>query len=217
MDAEKKTFWCCSKCGSLNSSEAAAEACCGPKPCERCGVGELYNPYTVCKNCLDLIDQERERVRFEKAEKVPEAQWDGPVFSEDCCSEDEGYARSTDEMMQSVVDSFGELSFEDTEEAQKARGDQESEFDWACRFIPEYVWACDVLLPHIDAENVIERLCEDAHEGAYDSIVGYADLQKVLDEWCARQTFASWDCNYKKAVVIDRAYWIEELKKECET
>jgi len=211
LDAIQKTFWCCSKCGRIHEEQAVIDQCCVPQPCERCGKEKRQHPYTVCKNCKFVRDQEREREKFEKAEKIPEAQWDGPVFSEDWDEED-GYSESVSDMLNGIIDNFHGVSREEGE-AYKARGDDESEFDWACRFIPEYVWACDIRHPHVDAQNVIEGICEDLYDDAYDAIVGHDDLQKALDAWCAQQTVTGWEINYKKAVVIDRAYWVEELRK----
>lgn len=211
MNAVQKTVWCCSKCGRIHEDQSVVDQCCVPQPCERCEKELRQSPYTVCKDCRHQLERERERERFEKAEKIPEAQWAGPVFSEDW-DEEEGYAESIAELLGGIIDANSGMSREENGE-NLDRGDNETEFEWACRFIPEYVWSCDVVHPHVDAQSVIEGVCEQLYEDAYDAIVGHDDLQKALDDWCAEQTVVGWEINYKKAIVIDRAYWIEELRK----
>ena len=80
----------CVKCGKLYSPTIyavredvakqaaiqAAQRCCGPKSCQRCG-GELDHPsYTACRPC-------REVLKLQRATEVEYKDCEAPVFSDD--------------------------------------------------------------------------------------------------------------------------------------
>lgn len=62
----------CGVCRRTAASESDAEKCCAPKHCEDCGIELPAKPhyYTVCPECRDRHEAEREKARFEKAQKV---------------------------------------------------------------------------------------------------------------------------------------------------
>jgi hypothetical protein len=54
------------------------------------------------------------------------------------------------------------------------------------------VWCCDPVDLHIEARHVLDSALEDHHEDAGDG-VDQDGLQKLLDEWCAKQGVRSWE------------------------
>lgn len=77
--------------------------------------------------------------------------------------------------------------------------------------LPPVLWVCKSVNIEMDAGDIIENACEDLHEDAMDSI-SYEDkkeLQKLLDEWCNKQTGAktAYPC-YKEYVKVQKE-WFE--------
>lgn len=68
---------------------------------------------------------------------------------------------------------------------------------------PVRLWITSVGEISIDAANVIEDACSDLHEDAYEQC-DEGSLQKLLDEWCKKQTGTTtyYPC-YKQYVEID--------------
>ena len=68
---------------------------------------------------------------------------------------------------------------------------------------PERLWVTSVEEISIDAANVIEDACINLHEDAYEQC-DEGSLQKLLDDWCKKQTGTTtyYPC-YKKYVVVD--------------
>lgn len=70
---------------------------------------------------------------------------------------------------------------------------------------PKYVWGTDKTMIGVDVDDVVERATEDLWEGACDQISreDVAELQKCIDEWCARQLGTkTYTWTYKYAVKI---------------
>ena len=69
----------CGQCRIVTKSQEAAERCCQPVNCSRCGdiVSERY--WLVCSSCRSKEELEKELARMDKAEKVHS--WDGPVHN----------------------------------------------------------------------------------------------------------------------------------------
>lgn len=77
--------------------------------------------------------------------------------------------------------------------------------------LPPVLWVCKSVDIEMDAYRIIESACEELHEDAMDSI-SYEDrdeLQKLLDEWCKKQTGTktAYPC-YKEYVRV-RKEWFE--------
>jgi len=49
-----------------------------------------------------------------------------------------------------------------------------------------WAWGCTEKTPHLDAESIIENLCDDLYEDAYEQF-DVEKLQKLLDEYVAEQ------------------------------
>jgi hypothetical protein len=139
--------------------------------------------YSLCVDCKEKHDQEREAARFEKAEKILEVDYDGPVFHENY-PENDGYAASLDEMMEWF---FAEGLLDDGQLP-----------------LPHYVWACKVRTLKLDAQSILEGVISDRfYEEAYDDLTGIDELQTALDAWCGVQTIESWESDPGRAVLVD--------------
>jgi hypothetical protein len=76
---EEPAVWCCGNCRTVHKHEVNARFCyyCAPKPCDRCG--ERVEPRGYCRPCSELRSYEKEQAAFEKAEKIEEKDYEGPV------------------------------------------------------------------------------------------------------------------------------------------
>lgn len=75
--------------------------------------------------------------------------------------------------------------------------------DEECYARPERLWLCEVDEISVDAADVVESACSDLHEEAYINC-DKDSLQKILDDWCKKQTGTTtyYPC-YKEYVKID--------------
>lgn len=76
--------------------------------------------------------------------------------------------------------------------------------------LPPVLWICGSTDISMDAGSIVEDACEELHEDALESI-SYKDmneLQKLLDEWCKKQTGTStvYPC-YKEYVRVHKEWF----------
>lgn len=187
--SEKTIGYACSTCHMFSSPkiyscnwEAALEAAldhatrCCDKKCEDCGA-QLEKQYywTVCPTCKDARDDAKEAKRFDDAVKIHEAEYTGWAYDENSTE----YYPSVDEWRDGHA------------------GDLEDE--------PAHLWATsDTDGFTLDACDIVQSALENAdhHEDAYDSVDDIEGLQKMLDEWCAKQDIKSYMVDYTRAVVL---------------
>lgn len=60
-------------------------------------------------------------------------------------------------------------------------------YDFDGEDVPKILWVTRSIEISLDAGNIIEDACQDLYDGASDSC-DYNGLQKVLDEWCSKQS-----------------------------
>lgn len=184
--------YACPKCGILQllakndsaeeverkRNEAAAHCM---KVCV-CGNTLDYHYYLRCKECRDKAEREKERKKFEKAEKLALEQYsDDPVYWEGHEGGlGDGYFSSVDEVLDYC--------------------EQEG------RAVPEYVWACASRDFTLDGDSIIERELEkqEMYDDAGDDIGDEARtrLQAYLDVWTKEVNLHSWSPDYKRAVLL---------------
>lgn len=179
-DGRTADVFYCGKCRIVKRTKDEAEHCCAPRVCE-CGavISEPY--YTVCDACRRLRDIQRERERFEKAEKL--AEWDGPVFI-DGLGHDEGYFRSVDDLMDYLAD------WEDDEGPQPTH---------------EYAWTCDsVPFVHVRFSDLLDRFGDDAYEDwEPEDLKGVDELKAALRAFEeANKECVAWEPNYRRALIL---------------
>ena len=132
---------------------------------------------------LVLTQEDREKKRFEKAEKLTEEQYgDDPVWWD---------ARGPADGLFVSVEDVREYC-------------EENEVE-----LPEYVWACDAEKFHIDMQGAVEDALErqELYEGAYDDLGGdeaIKELQALVQGWLDKHPVISWRPHYKRAVLLDR-------------
>lgn len=168
--------YACGKCGHIKSSDVEAEGCCRLSIC-RCGKPNDLG-WTLCNDCRRAKEIERERARFEKAEKV--TSWDGPVYLEGAGYSD-GY-----------FSDFGEFLDWWGEEAADWEGEP-----------PAYVWTCHVRnTVNADVSDITEGI--EWPEGMEDSVLsGLPALRAAVDAFnAANSEFKSWEPNYKRALLV---------------
>ncbi len=158
MNTTTTEAYICGQCGAKSFNKDLAEQCCKNYNCRVCGV-ELDRYRTICGLCS-------EKSRFEKAQKIPAAEYTGWVYWEG-----HGYNEGFFESLAELIDycDYGE------------RGEREGERNKIP--LPEYVWACKVMTFKLDADRIIEDAYEEAHEGAADNLKMVDELEAFCKEF----------------------------------
>lgn len=114
---------------------------------------------------------------FEKATKIPAAEYTGWVSWPGCVGDD-GYFESVQELLNHCAKTG--------------------------KPAPTFVWACKPIPLHLDAEGIVDQALEEHHEGAKDFISNaeMERLQVLLDEWAKAQGVTSWCEDRTRAVMI---------------
>lgn len=191
-DGGSAGIYFCEACRLTAANQEIAEQCCKPYKCKHCGA-ECQKYWTVCAACSAKEECEKERARFEAAEKVTE--WDGWIYSE---------GHGNDGFAQCVEDLF-----------------ESAEFEFASE-IPEYVWTCEpVQFVCVSFDNIKQEIEEN--ESAYedfdaDDLHGLAKLEKAIDAFNeANADKISYRPNLKRALLVDRTAIAKELELVCTT
>ena len=132
------------------------------------------------RRTVDDMLAERQKVAFEKAEKIPASEYKGWV-SVPGCEDEDGYFESVTELL-SFCASTGQHA-------------------------PVFVWACAPVLFRLDADAIVEQALEDHREGAKDNIPDEAieRLQLLLDGWTQATGIVSQYEDQTRAVMIGGA------------
>lgn len=182
-DGKPSKVFFCGKCRMTAATQENAEQCCQNYKCQHCGVDTGSRSWLSCDACRRKIEDEAERRRFEKAEKV--TSWDGPIYCEGL--------------------GYNEGFFESVEDLWDYLGDEE-ELETGERKAPEYVWTCDCKpICSLDYDEIIENATQDAHEGwEPDQLTGAEALKSALDAFNeANKEQVGWEPNFKKALLIE--------------
>lgn len=173
-DGKEWKVHACPKCRMTAPSEAVAEQCCEPYIC-KCGV-TCPKPYIICEACRNKKLNEKERMAFEKAEKVSWRDYDGPV-----CVNGDDYHRDVEEFVERCLDDGESLPL----------------YVWSCTALRLSLNAEDII------DSALES--GEHHEDAFEDIADLEGLQKFLNEWCEKQTLESWGESHKVAVLLEGA------------
>jgi hypothetical protein len=200
--SEDVIAYACGKCGTVAAgigkgsnmfhdmadAKAFAERHCGPWTCEKCGAEHNRSYQPTCNKCfhqgLAEYSAKRERELFEKAEKVPAASYDGPVYW-DGSSYNDGFFASLDDLL-----------------------------DWcACEDDkpPDYVWPCYIGHPSVDFDAACESALCDTYEGA--ELDAEDELREFLKQWNAKQTSEIWEPRHNHALIIEYPCDVDEEEK----
>lgn len=129
----------------------------------------------INRDASSFYSAERERKRFEKAEKIPAAEWNGPVYWND------NYYSDVDDFLDQMAD---EEFFEDVK------------YVWACDDVRP---ACQ-----LDLDSIIESATEDAYEDfETDDLTGLEDLEKAIETFNKlNEKPETWYSNEKIAIIL---------------
>lgn len=155
-DPGKVVAVACGKCRSVRHTREIAAQCCEPYSCRHCGA-ETPRYWLICDTCRAKRDATKEREMFDKAKKVPIAEYD---FSHVCRTP---YG--------------GDGEYMDVDHAIDEAEAGDLTYAWAC--VPQ-PW------PRLDAVHVLEGPLEEYHEDAIDSL-DVEGLQSQLDDWVEKQ------------------------------
>jgi len=144
---------------------------------------------SINERANDIISREQNRRKYEKATKVLEKDYAGPVYSEKISWYNEGY-------FESLTD------FYDTVNAQKEETEENNE-----TFIkPTYVWACkEKPSCYIHLSDVLENASQDAHED-FDTndLQGLAELSAAIDKFNKlNEDNVTYYPDYSKVVILE--------------
>lgn len=183
-DGRSAGVWFCGKCRRVYAEgflDLAAQ-CCEPKSCSRCK--EPYDRewvYTVCRECLTIVQSEQTQKKWDAAVKVDGADFGGGVYDED----GEAFHHDLGEFLESLYERAAE------DEAQPVR-------------LPR-VFATKKMEFRIEADRLISDLLEHHHEDAYEQIdaAELRQLQELLDAWCSANDPESVEPDYSRAIVYE--------------
>jgi hypothetical protein len=174
--------WQCTKCLSLyqlrlfDDALVRAKGCCGPNPCESCSAPTEPH-WLLCRACLDKKEAAKERARFEKAEKVPLAEYTGQYV---------------------YIDGLGDEGFISVDEIEEVL----DEVDSAAR--PTWGWACDPQTVSLSLTDAIDSALEEMHESAREFVdeAIVEEAQKLVDK--ALEGAVSYFCDNTTAVLLPK-------------
>lgn len=163
----------CGKCRIIHREKQLADECCQARICV-CGA-ECERYYTKCPKCVQGEREFREHARFEKAEKLTETEWNGPVVMPD-----------SDQYFASVSDMLDEVDSDDL-----------PEYVWTCTERP----VCELEIGRI-IENATDDAYEDFES---DSLLGQKELKTALDAFNeANKGNVVWEADHKLVVILHK-------------
>lgn len=170
--------YACGTCGIVTRTEHEAVGHCEPYDCSGgCGAKLPKKEYrTKCDACMEAARQAGEDARYEKARKVPLAEYQ----QEGLFVEDEWFN-----------------DWEDLVDSMDSQGREVPEWAWGCEPLA-FALDAERLL-----ENALDEHHEDARDGIDDAEV--KRLQAFLDEWAAAQKITSYQCDTSTVVLLPRA------------
>ena len=184
---DKPVAFACKTCGATYTSatfgggelgETAARHMATVHCFHRCVCGAEIGPSrTKCDECWNKTLAEKAEKVFDRAKKVTLEDYpsDQPVYWDGL---GDGYFLHIDELL----DRCEEEGLE----------------------VPPYVWSCKEVPFRMEADWLLERALDSHGEGALQEIADKEteELQRLLDEWCARQDVKSWQVDYSTAVLL---------------
>lgn len=179
----------------------AGRALCGAPSPESAMVDEVT---WDGKMAIDCCWECRDQWRFDRAEKIPASEWNGPVEIEDGWGDESQLFWWVDAAMQHMVD---------------YNADCDPKRPW-----PRWVWAAEEEPFRLSAEQVLEAKMDDWLDESISDQLDYLPqgalehLQKLLDIWCEnnagglRRTHPIWP--RKKAIVLPDQWWRDYTTEE---
>lgn len=183
-DAPDATWWMCSKCLVVWSTEEGAGQCCGTRTCVECKKTVLSGN-ARCNACVDGDREALDAAMFASARKIPYYEYDEPFLFWASAGPTGKFFGSRKEIERYCL--------------------QQNLTP------PRWVWACESIGFLIDAQQILQavrdRTCNEISHLIDDSEV--ERLQTMLDDWAVAQNLKSWDVDYDTAVVLDPSLYQE--------
>lgn len=175
----------CAKCRRVYQiGDAFAERCCDRR-CMDCGASISSSGLVRCNDCAAKHSAVVEAERFDKAEKIDAADYDGPVYQPQLGDGSRAYGGTIGDMLDNWDDFFGD----DVPP-------------------PTYAWACTKRRLQIDLDSLIEQACDDHYEDAESDLrdtAGFAELEAAVKQFNDAVTTETWEPDYKRAVLLQVA------------
>lgn len=177
--------WSCADCGSVFASgtaEKTAREHCAQRICE-CGQ-VLKEHYTICVDCLRLSEMEQRNAErdegFKTAKKIPwRDYWRDNEHAQVYCQVDDSYYSDAE----TLLDDGGYDDYE----------------------MPTWAWACTSIKLRMDAKVIIDDALKEHYDGAGGELNSDDDaqLQKLLDAWCAKKFVETFIPDYTRIVTFE--------------
>jgi len=165
--------------GGGSSSFSVAEEY-AKEHCRRvCTCGAALEPgRSRCDLCWKSDQADRDRFRYQLADKFLESEYIGPVYWED------------------KGGSMGTGYFSSVEEVRELCADESIA-------TPEHVWACQEVELRIEVEDVLKHVFSSHEDIARDQLPEGAevDLRYLLEAWCLQQNIRSWQVDFTRAII----------------
>jgi len=165
--------WFCTKCGTVGPTQELADQCCVPKLCA-CGA-PLPKYRLRCNTCETVAMERAQQLQFERAEKVSEETWDGPV----CCDGEDKYFENVGEARD---------YYEDIDEP-----------------LPDFFWTAEkVSFVKFNLYDLADRFESEAYEDfEMDDLSGVEEFEAAIAKFIeANKDVVSYRANLKKAVIL---------------
>lgn len=172
----------CEKCKIVHREKERADECCQTEfKCPKCG-GKTNDRYMMCSACWFKQSDEKEKARFDKAEKIADLDYGGWIFS-DGHGHNNGYFPNVEELKDYLE---GEVAPEER---------------------PEYAWACkSKMFVQLDTDRIVQRFAEmdDAYEDFDEGrIVMPPEFLVGIDKFNeANKGIVSYAPDYSRAVLL---------------
>ena len=163
-------------------SQETATACCTEPKCQTCGEARASG-WIHCDSCRAKLAAQKEKDRFDAAEKIPAANYTGWVYS-DAIGSNNGFSTSVEE-------------FSDAFECHAEPGTEP----------PAYVWACaETHFCHADIGDITSGMEGEAYEDFdFNDLNGLTELKAALDAFnAANEDKISYSPDYKRAVILTK-------------
>jgi hypothetical protein len=193
---KKANIYYCEKCRLVYKDKKLADECCVGKTCQCGKICKKY--YTLCKDCLKIAENHREKERFNKAEKIDIKDYKGYVLDDEHAHDDWGMyfdnyfenhnfacpkcGEETESKDCPDIKEYSHLQCKDSNCGWKSQCFETIDEIYYL-FAPEYIWATDFRPVSIDLGMVLENATDDHHESVHDHMKGIKDLEIAIDKF----------------------------------
>ena len=180
-DSNKTIVWACGTCHFTRSSQADALECCAPFICEKCGKTNK----SYCEACVKKAQDAKAQERYDKAQKVPYAEYTGEMI---CCPHCNEYYSDVDAYLYAHDDSDVHT------------------WVWGTYAMPLTLNAEQVIYDQLEQQEFYENAAENIPKDAL------KEMQEFFDAWLKKYGLTSY--MEDNDVVVDVTKEVEAFLKE---